>query len=115
MIGNTTPPDDPIAYAIREMGATPAEPIGGIPSGLWNVPGLPELTTGQLVGLVLSKFVEFAGGPIRELPEGLSYRYGKFWYECLSCGKDTEWEMEPEDFDITSNTNVCGGSERCLP
>ncbi|EQA97255.1 hypothetical protein L286_23300 [Sphingobium sp. HDIP04] len=36
--------DQATAYAARQLGATPAD----IP-GLWNVPGLPELTTGQLL------------------------------------------------------------------
>ena len=38
--------DQAIEYAARVMGATPAD----IP-GLWNVPGHPELTTGQLLDL----------------------------------------------------------------
>ena len=36
--------DQAIAYAARLLGAKPAD----IP-GLWIVPGLPELTTGQLL------------------------------------------------------------------
>ncbi len=36
--------DDPVAVAAERLGATPAD----IP-GLWNVPGFPELTQGQLL------------------------------------------------------------------
>jgi len=42
--------DQATEYAARVMGATPAD----IP-GLWNVPGLPELTTGQLLMLAGQK------------------------------------------------------------
>lgn len=41
-----------IQFAAEVMEASPAE--GPIP-GLWNAPGYPELTTGQLVHLAMNK------------------------------------------------------------
>lgn len=51
---------DYLQRAASEMRATPAD----IP-GLWNVPGYPELTTGQLLqefGSRMNKFAELPGG-----------------------------------------------------
>jgi len=51
-----------------------------------------------------------------ELPEGLERTNdGTLLFECLSCGRDTEWPAEVADFDINNSANLCGGSPRCCP
>jgi hypothetical protein len=50
-----------------------------------------------------------------DLPDGLSYRGGRFFYDCRSCEKETEWEGEPDEFEFGHPSNVCGGSPGCLP
>lgn len=49
------------------------------------------------------------------LPDGLWERDGRYYFACLTCGEETEWEVEPEDFVFGYYANVCGGSPRCLP
>lgn len=49
------------------------------------------------------------------LPDGLWAKDGVLMFECGSCGADSEWYGEPEDFEFGSYVNVCGGSPRCLP
>jgi hypothetical protein len=49
------------------------------------------------------------------LPDGLWAKDGTLMFECRSCGQDSEWYGEPEDFEFGHFTNVCGGSPRCLP
>lgn len=49
------------------------------------------------------------------LPDGLWEVDGVYFFQCRSCGNDTEWPAEPEDFEFDGPANYCGGSPRCLP
>lgn len=52
---------------------------------------------------------------VDQLPEGLWGKGQRLFFECRSCGKETEFEGEHDDFDVHSTANVCGGSPRCCP
>lgn len=58
---------DPIADAAASIGAAPAP--GPIP-GLWNVPGHPELTTGQMLMLAAQRAME--NGAVRAEDVGVA-------------------------------------------
>jgi hypothetical protein len=49
------------------------------------------------------------------LPEGLTYRDGRLWFDCAMCGQPTDWPEKPEDFDPENTILLCGGSPRCCP
>jgi hypothetical protein len=51
----------------------------------------------------------------KELPEGLWMSSIGLTYSCVSCGQDSEWPADIEDFDINERANQCGRSERCCP
>lgn len=57
--------------------------------------------------------------PVLELTvaiaEELTYRDGRWWFDCRCCGGPAEWPLEPEDFDPEGTALVCGGSPRCCP
>lgn len=53
--------------------------------------------------------------PAMAIAEELTYRDGRWWFECVSCGRATEWEEEPQHFDPAFSIQLCGGSPRCLP
>lgn len=51
-----------------------------------------------------------------DLPDGLyADDKGLLYFYCRSCDRKAEWPAEPEEFDFDADTNVCGGSPRCLP
>lgn len=49
------------------------------------------------------------------LPEGLWLVQGRPMYECASCGQDSEWHGELDEFRLGDPVNVCGRSPRCCP
>lgn len=52
--------------------------------------------------------------PKAELPYPLYEKAdGTIWSTCTSCGQDYQYEGEVENF--SSEYNVCGGGERCVP
>lgn len=106
----TEPYEHPVSRAVRLLGATPADLCGLPVSGLWSIPGHPELTTGQLLTLAQQRIAATSF-----LPEGLRFREGHYYHDCNNCGQETEWEEDPDDFELGHRTNVCGRSERCLP
>lgn len=59
---------------------------------------------------------ELDGDETDMFPEGLwDTADGTLMFACRSCGQDTAWEGEAQDFDINHYANVCGGSPRCCP
>jgi len=49
------------------------------------------------------------------LPDGLRDNDGVIEFECISCGRWTEWPAEILDFEPGASENRCGGSPRCIP
>ena len=52
---------------------------------------------------------------VPETPDGLVMIGGKLMFQCRSCDEWVEWPCDPEEFDIDSPINLCGGSPRCCP
>ena len=49
-----------------------------------------------------------------ELPDGLWERDGVYYFECNACGNESEWYVEPEDFELHGLGNYCGWSPWCI-
>ena len=49
------------------------------------------------------------------LPEGLTLRRGKLYYDCEGCERVCEWCGTPEDFAHPNAIKLGGCSPRCCP
>lgn len=49
------------------------------------------------------------------LPDGLTARSGKFFYDCEGCERECEWYGTPAEFDAPEAIRLGGCSPGCCP
>ncbi|HEX7822873.1 MAG TPA: hypothetical protein VF463_19930 [Sphingobium sp.] len=69
----------------------------------------------QLANLTAANERRKAAKKTAELPDGLVMKEGRPHFDCVSCGKPTEWEGDVADFVDGMSEKRCGGSPRCIP